>query len=99
MSESKTDVEDVLPDPDYKARTIGILIVAIEITEQIQVILLGDSAVGKSKLVERFLMDDYNPRQASSYFFMTSVTNLLCSSPHMHLLFSEKVCINRELLW
>jgi hypothetical protein len=28
MSESKTDVEDVLPDPDYKARTIGILIVA-----------------------------------------------------------------------
>ena len=29
----------------------------------LQVILLGDSAVGKSKLVERFLMDDYHPRQ------------------------------------
>jgi hypothetical protein len=29
----------------------------------VQVILLGDSAVGKSKLVERFLMDDYHPRQ------------------------------------
>ena len=29
----------------------------------VKVILLGDSAVGKSKLVERFLMDDYHPRQ------------------------------------
>lgn len=33
----------------------------------IKVILLGDSAVGKSKLVERFLMDDYHPRQRSTY--------------------------------
>lgn len=32
-----------------------------------KVILLGDSAVGKSKLVERYLMDDYNPRQLSTY--------------------------------
>ena len=32
-----------------------------------QVILLGDSAVGKSKLVERFLMDNYHPRQRSTY--------------------------------
>lgn len=31
----------------------------------VKVILLGDSAVGKSKLVERFLMDEYNPRQLS----------------------------------
>jgi Rab-like protein 2 len=31
------------------------------------VILLGDSAVGKSKMVERFLMDEYNPRQLSTY--------------------------------
>ena len=30
-----------------------------------KVILLGDSAVGKSKLVERYLMDDYNPRQVT----------------------------------
>jgi GTPase SAR1 family protein len=29
----------------------------------LKIILLGDSAVGKSKLVERFLMDDYHPRQ------------------------------------
>jgi Rab-like protein 2 len=32
-----------------------------------KVILLGDSAVGKSKLVERYLIDDYNPRQLSTY--------------------------------
>lgn len=31
-----------------------------------QIILLGDSAVGKSKLVERYLMDDYNPRQVGA---------------------------------
>jgi len=33
----------------------------------IKVICLGDSAVGKSKLVERFLMDDYEPHQQSTY--------------------------------
>jgi GTPase SAR1 family protein len=31
----------------------------------VKVILLGDSAVGKSKLVERYLMDEYNPRQVT----------------------------------
>lgn len=29
----------------------------------VKVILLGDSAVGKTKLVERYLMNDYHPRQ------------------------------------
>jgi len=33
----------------------------------LKIILLGDSAVGKSKLVERFLMDDFEPRQLSTY--------------------------------
>ena len=33
----------------------------------VKVILLGDSAVGKSKLVERFLMGKYEPRQLSTY--------------------------------
>merc|ERR1719326_1527360 len=33
----------------------------------LKVILCGDSAVGKSKLVERFLLDDYCPRQLSTY--------------------------------
>ena len=32
-----------------------------------QIILLGDSAVGKTKLVERFLMGDYHPRQLSTF--------------------------------
>ena len=34
---------------------------------KVKVILLGDSAVGKSKLVERFLMDGYKPQQQSTY--------------------------------
>jgi len=33
----------------------------------VKVILLGDSAVGKSKLVERFLLDGYAPQQLSTY--------------------------------
>jgi GTPase SAR1 family protein len=31
----------------------------------VKAILLGDSAVGKSKLVERFLDDEFNPRRVS----------------------------------
>lgn len=33
----------------------------------LKIILLGDSAVGKSKLLERYLMNDFNPRQLSTY--------------------------------
>ncbi|EGR27048.1 Ras oncogene family 2b protein, putative [Ichthyophthirius multifiliis] len=33
----------------------------------LKVILLGDSAVGKSKLVERFLLNDYEERNLSTY--------------------------------
>ncbi|CAL8073139.1 unnamed protein product [Calicophoron daubneyi] len=33
----------------------------------VKIICLGDSAVGKSKLVERFLMNDYHPQQLSTY--------------------------------
>ena len=33
----------------------------------LKIILLGDSAVGKSKMIERFLMEEYNPRQLSTY--------------------------------
>lgn len=32
-----------------------------------QIILLGDSAAGKSKLLTRFLEDQYNPRQRSTF--------------------------------
>lgn len=34
---------------------------------EIKLILLGDSAVGKTKMVERFLMDEFNPHQLSTY--------------------------------
>ncbi|EQC42076.1 rab family, other [Saprolegnia diclina VS20] len=33
----------------------------------LKIILLGDSAVGKSKLVERFMMNEYQPRQLSTF--------------------------------
>ena len=36
----------------------------------VKVILLGDSAVGKSKLMERFLEDDFNPRRVKYRFFV-----------------------------
>uniref|UniRef100_A0A3P9JE37 RAB, member of RAS oncogene family-like 2 n=1 Tax=Oryzias latipes TaxID=8090 RepID=A0A3P9JE37_ORYLA len=35
--------------------------------ENVKIICLGDSAVGKSKLMERFLMDEYRPQQMSTY--------------------------------
>ena len=31
--------------------------------EDLKIILLGDTAVGKTKLIERYLKNDYNPRQ------------------------------------
>ena len=33
----------------------------------LKIILLGDSAVGKSKLIERFLINNYHPRQRSTF--------------------------------
>ena len=39
----------------------------------LKIILLGDSAVGKSKLIERYLMDEYNPRQVQSALSLSSV--------------------------
>uniref|UniRef100_A0A5F8GEL4 RAB, member of RAS oncogene family like 2B n=1 Tax=Monodelphis domestica TaxID=13616 RepID=A0A5F8GEL4_MONDO len=35
--------------------------------ENVKIICLGDSAVGKSKLMERFLMDGFQPQQLSTY--------------------------------
>ena len=41
---------------------------ALDDTENaVKIILLGDSAVGKSKLVERFLDNQYQPRMLSTY--------------------------------
>ena len=33
----------------------------------VKVIMLGDSAVGKSKMMERFLLDDFRPHQHSTF--------------------------------
>uniref|UniRef100_A0A1A7WWU9 RAB, member of RAS oncogene family-like 2 n=1 Tax=Iconisemion striatum TaxID=60296 RepID=A0A1A7WWU9_9TELE len=38
-----------------------------DLGEDVKIICLGDSAVGKSKLMERFLMDEYRPQQLSTY--------------------------------
>ncbi|KAG5442627.1 Rab-like protein 2A [Clonorchis sinensis] len=38
-----------------------------EFENKVKIICLGDSAVGKSKLVERFLMNDFHPQQLSTY--------------------------------
>ncbi|XP_067554660.1 rab-like protein 2B isoform X1 [Pseudorca crassidens] len=35
--------------------------------DNVKIICLGDSAVGKSKLMERFLMDGFQPRQLSTH--------------------------------
>lgn len=39
----------------------------------LKIILLGDSAVGKSKLIERYLMDEYNPRQVSVIWYIFEI--------------------------
>ena len=33
----------------------------------VKIIIIGDSAVGKSKLLERYLVNDYNPRRLSTH--------------------------------
>ncbi|GMH65300.1 hypothetical protein TrLO_g12540 [Triparma laevis f. longispina] len=55
MSETKSDLPPIQLDMSADDPNV------------VKVILLGDSAVGKSKLIERYLMDDYNPRQDSTY--------------------------------
>lgn len=62
----------------------------------VKVILLGDSAVGKSKLVERYMMGNYNPRQVSGatillislplflFFLSFSLPLILHPPPHKH---------------
>eukprot|EP00042_Codosiga_hollandica_P025123 m.109586 g.109586 ORF g.109586 m.109586 type:complete len:200 (+) comp51775_c0_seq1:54-653(+) len=39
----------------------------LDAQDTVKVICLGDSAVGKSKLVERYLMDAFQPHQLSTY--------------------------------
>lgn len=44
----------------------------------LKIILLGDSAVGKSKLMERFLLNDYETHQDSTY----ALTLYRYTTPH-----------------
>jgi len=49
------------------AASTGATATTAEKDPDLKIILLGDSAVGKSKLVERFLMNEYVPRQMSTF--------------------------------
>lgn len=61
----------------------------------LKIILLGDSAVGKSKLIERYLMDEYNPRQVRTYTTsmsrLNTVTGCCC---FVRLLVAVHLCFN-----
>ena len=52
----------------------------------LKLILLGDTAVGKSKLVERFLLDDYEER--------TSSTHALTMYRHTHMVKGKPLAID-----
>ncbi|KAJ3219928.1 Rab-like protein 2A [Dinochytrium kinnereticum] len=52
---------------DVKVRKYALTVHCANSPASTQIILLGDSAVGKSKLIERFLMNDYVPHQLSTY--------------------------------
>ncbi|XP_023346035.1 rab-like protein 2A [Eurytemora carolleeae] len=60
MSKDDVDAEGELVRLDYDQETA-------KGEKALKVICLGDSAVGKSKLVERFLLDGYAPQQLSTY--------------------------------
>ena len=45
----------------------------------IKIILLGDSAVGKSKILQRYLLDDYIPHQSSTYAL--TLYRRVCQNP------------------
>jgi Rab-like protein 2 len=49
-------------------------------TGNIKVILLGDAATGKTKLMQRFLLDDFDPRRLSTHavnIFPYEVTSMM----------------------
>ncbi|KAG2515086.1 hypothetical protein BBO99_00006400 [Phytophthora kernoviae] len=50
----------------FVSLSLSLVLVALTLTHH-QIILLGDSAVGKSKLVERFMMNEFQPRQLSTF--------------------------------
>lgn len=60
----------------------------------LKIILLGDSAVGKSKLIERYLMDEYNPRQVRTYTMSMSRRNTVTGCCFVRLLVAVHLCFN-----
>lgn len=77
MSDSKNTAYDAKPDDDLGE-------------PDIKIILLGDSAVGKSKLVERFMMNEFQPRQVPAIQSHVSMLNTYCSSyRRLHLHYFE----------
>ncbi|XP_033101618.1 rab-like protein 2A [Anneissia japonica] len=61
---AENNVSSAIPEKDAKSRE-----------NSVKIICLGDSAVGKSKLVERFLMDGYQPQQLSTFALTLSTYN------------------------
>lgn len=57
----------------------------------VKVILLGDSAVGKTKLVERYLMNDYHPRQVFCLITLFSYLHMLLRYFVMKLKLKERM--------
>jgi GTPase SAR1 family protein len=51
----------------------------IDSEHDVKIILLGDSAVGKSKLMERYLLNDYIPYQNST--FALTIYRHVCLNP------------------
>lgn len=69
-------------------------------TDVVKIICLGDSMVGKSKLVERFLMDDYEPQVDSTYVCCAecpSSSRLLRMLPSLVLCGHAPLSIDRPL--
>eukprot|EP00729_Bicosta_minor_P012257 gene12257-26108_t len=65
------DAPAVVPPPADGGGAAAATAADVEIPEgsenAIKIICLGDTMVGKSKLVERFLMDDFEPQQMSTF--------------------------------
>jgi Rab-like protein 2 len=50
----------------------------------IKIIIIGDSAVGKSKLLERYLINDYNPRRLSTHALTLYRKNVILDDKNKH---------------
>ena len=65
----------------------------------LKIILLGDSAVGKSKLIERYLMNEYNPRQLSTYALTLFRKEIELEGESSKTLIGKSLCCGRMQLF